>query len=191
MPPGGTQNFVLFNNQPCEGSFSLGQPSASWLDVAPLSGTVGPNGTVTIQVSVARSGIPREEGTYSATFRVQGDGNQFTVTVNTTVGGQPPQILSASGTCTTTPNGRIANFFVSASDDVSVASVVVSWGSGSVQLVKNTGTAWSKIDQQVPSGNLNPLKVTVTDGSGKTATTTFNGSNCGGSLGGPGSLTGN
>lgn len=189
VPAGGTQNFVLFNNQPCAGSFSLGQPSASWLDVSPLSGSVPANGTVTIQVSVSAS-VPSGEGTYSGSFRVEGEGNQFTVTVNTTVGGQPPRVVRASGTCTTTANGRLASFVVAATDDIEVTSVVVTWnGGGSLNLTKGSAT-WTGTHQPVPAAGISGLKATAVDGAGRTHTVDFTPSGCGPQLSGPGGLSG-
>lgn len=190
VPPGGSQSFTIFNSQPCAGSFELGAPTQQWLSVSPGSGTVPANGSVTVQVSVNGQAVPRQEGTYSATFLVQGVSNSFNVTVNTTVGGQPPEVLSANGSCTTTPNGRTGSFVVQATDDISVASVVVSWNSGSVSLTRGTApNLWSVSGTPMPAGGLSGFKATATDGSGKTDTLNFNTSGCGATLTGPGGLS--
>ncbi len=179
VPPGTTQSFTIFNSQPCSGSFELGSPTQPWASVTPGSGTVPGNGSVTVQVSVNGQGVPRQEGTYSATFLVKGVSNSFNVTVNTTVGGQPPEVLNANGSCTTTPNGRTASFVVQATDDISVASVVVSWNGGSVALVRGTGpNLWSISGHPIPAGNLTGFKATATDGSGKTDVQTFTPNGC-------------
>ena len=193
VPPGGSASFTIFNSQPCEGDFSLGQPTAQWLSVSPGGGTVPPNGSVSVQVSVNSSALPRQEGTYTAQFFVQGESNGFNVTVSTTVGGQPPNILNASGSCTTTPNGRTGSFFVQATDDIGVASVVVSWTGGSVSLTRGTApNLWSVTGANMPLGILTGFKATATDGSGKTDVQNFSPTGCGsGGLTGPGGLSGN
>lgn len=183
VPPGTTQSFTIFNSQPCAGSFELGAPTQPWLSVTPGSGNVPANGSVTVQVSVNGQAVPRQEGTYSATFLVKGVSNSFNVTVNTTVGGQPPEVLSATGQCTqASPTLRLATFTVNANDDISVASVVVTWAGDSVSLVKGPGTSWgtppNQPKQVAPSGNLNPFTATATDGAGRKHSLNFNVPSC-------------
>ena len=177
VPPGSVQNFIIFNTQPCAGSFELGEPSQPWLNVSPGGGSIAANGQVTISVLVSASQLPQNEGTHSATFMVQGVANAFAVTVNSTRGGQPPQVLRASATCVTGGPGAGFHFVVEAIDDVAVTSVVVQWTNPnqaprSLSLTKGSGQSWNGVSSPLEPGSSN-FRATATDGAGRTHTLNF------------------
>jgi RNA polymerase sigma factor (sigma-70 family) len=184
VPPGSTQNFIVFNTQSCAGAFELGSPSEPWLSVSPTGGSVPANGQVAISVFVSASQLPQNEGTHTASFAVQGIANSFVVNVSSTRGGQPPQVIRASGSCATSGQigaGAQVNFTAEATDDIAVVSVIVRWTkNGSpdqVSLQHNQGTNW-RINQFKDAFGGTGFTAVATDGAGRTHSLAFTPGQC-------------
>ncbi len=172
VAPGGSSLFLVFNSAACGASVTISVDGTPWLSSTPVSGTVGPSGQLTVNVSVSASLVPAAEGVYSGTITVAWASSSFAVEVKTARGGANPQVLSASGVC-----GAFNTFSVSAADDVEVKSVVVTWtDSGGVRrqvsLDEGAGSNWGASTTFSVLNGTNFL-ARATDGAGHLGTLAF------------------
>ncbi|MBK7725391.1 MAG: sigma-70 family RNA polymerase sigma factor [Dehalococcoidia bacterium] len=144
VAPGGTGSFQVVNETPCSATFSATKTGfgAAWLTVSG-AGTIGPNASASVTVSVNNALVPAQPGSYSGTVLVVWGSNSFTVTVTTERTGTAPVISSATGTCGT----GTSSWSVTASDDGSVVSVEVRYNDSdgtprTVFMVNAGGNAW-------------------------------------------------
>ncbi len=167
----------LQNANGCPADISI-VVSAPWL-IAPAGGTVPAYGSVGLTVRVDAAALPGEEGDYPATLTVSGPANALTVTVTARRGGQPPQILSASATCTAAGGLTI---LAQAVDDVAVTRVTASFTRGgeaeTVELAPTGGLGWRA--EASATGGVGPITITAFDGAGRQASMGIAPVGCGG-----------
>ncbi len=171
IPAGGQASFLLQNATGCAAEFGLSF-SAAWL-IGPAGGSVPAYGSVTITLRVDAATLPGDEGDYPAAVTVSGPANSFAVPVIGRRGGQPPQLLSASMTCSAAGGRPNVTLTAQAADDVGVVRVTASFTTGSgepvtVELGHAGGLQWVAgltLDGQ-GSG---PVTFTAYDGAGRQA----------------------
>lgn len=176
VAPGGNSSFLVFNSSNCSASFTISDDGAPWLSYGPSSGSVGPSGTSTVSLSVSASLLPAAEGTYTATVTVTGPTNSVSILVSSTRTNPAPQVLSASGVCNTAA-APTTTFSVSATDDDSVASVVVYWNDSGgnprqFALTKGSGNGWGGTTSLTTRNGSN-FRAVATDNAGKTGQLAF------------------
>lgn len=171
VAPGGASLFIIFNPASCAAGWSVATDGTAWLSVSPGDGTLAASGSATVAVNVSASLVPSGEGTYTATITVTGPTKSFTVTVQTTRGGEAPEIVRYTGSCAGT--APTSSWTVYASDDIAVASVVVRWtaangGIVSIPLSSGGGSSWTGGGASANGGS--DFRITATDFAGHTTT---------------------
>ena len=169
IPAGGQASFQLQNATGCPAGFSLAY-GAAWL-VGPAGGTVPAFGSVTVTLRVDAGALPAEEGDYPTTVTVTGPANSFTLPVTARRGGQPPQLLSASASCSG-GSRPMATFTAEAADDIAVVRVTVAFagenGPVTLDLGHAGGTLWT-LGTQTSLAGVTQVTFTAYDGAGRTA----------------------
>lgn len=171
VAPGGASSFIIFNPASCAAGWSVATDGTDWLTAHPGDGTLAASGSATVAVNVSASLVPSGEGTYSATITVTGPTKSFIVTVQTTRGGEAPEIVRYTGSCAGT--APTSSWTVYASDDIAVASVVVRWtaangGVVSIPLSSGGGSAWTGGGVSANGGS--DFRITATDFAGHATT---------------------
>ena len=172
IAPGGTSSFTVQNGTACPTTFSAAA-TGGWLSV-PSGGTLGPSASFTVAVSVNAALVPAQPGTYTGTVLIVWGSSSFTVSVTTTRTGAPPVISAASGSC----NANGGSFWqVAASDDGSVASVVVQYTDNDNTPITVTlnppsfGTTWTGSGPGARGGS--DYRATAVDNVGLSTTLSF------------------
>ena len=172
IPAGGQASFQLQNATGCPAGFSLAY-GAAWL-VGPAGGTVPAFGSVTVTLRVDAGALPAEEGDYPTTVTVTGPANSFTLPVTARRGGQPPQLLSASASCSG-GSRPMATFTAEAADDIAVVRVTVTFagenGPVTLDLGHAGGARWT-LGAQIRLAGVAQVTFTAYDGAGRTAVRT-------------------
>jgi RNA polymerase sigma factor (sigma-70 family) len=180
IPAGGQASFQLQNATGCPAGFSLAY-GAAWL-VGPAGGTVPAFGSVTVTLRVDAGALPAEEGDYPTTVTVTGPANSFTLPVTARRGGQPPQLLSASASCSG-GSRPMATFTAEAADDIAVVRVTVAFagenGPVTLDLGHAGGTLWT-LGTQTSLAGVTQVTFTAYDGAGRTAARAVAPVGCGG-----------
>lgn len=169
---GGSSSFTIYNTAPCSAVWSAATDGTGWLTVSPGGGTLQPSsGTVTVGVNVNASLVPPGEGTYSAIVTVTGPNNSFQVRVQTTRGGEAPDIVRWTVSCAASAPSSFWTVYVT--DDVDVASVSVSWtnvngATITVPLTDGGGSSWTANGGNTHGGS--NFRIVATDFAGHTTT---------------------
>lgn len=134
IAPGNSQTFLAYDVALCGALGFTVSSSAAWIEVEPMSGTIGIGGAV-ITVRAAASGLPEGKHTGSATVAGATGGGSATVYVYTTVAGAPPVVASATGSC---PSGGAQwSFAGHVTDDQGVSSVKLRYTASAGQTTKS------------------------------------------------------
>ncbi len=171
VAPGGASSFIIFNPASCAAGWSVATDGTAWLSASPGDGMLAASGSATVAVNVSASLVPSGEGTYSGAITVTGPTKSFIVTVQTTRGGEAPEIIRYTGSCAGT--APTSSWTVYASDDIAVASVVVRWtaangGAVSIPLSSGGGSAWTGGGVSANGGS--DFRITATDFAGHATT---------------------
>jgi RNA polymerase sigma factor (sigma-70 family) len=143
---GGTSNFPLFNQAFCASvSFTAAvADGAPWLSVDSAGATIPAGHSATINVRINAALVPTGEGLYSGTLILTGPNNTVSVSVTTQRGGQPPQIVSHSASCSAVPGS--VSFQATAIDDIGVTGLTVNYtladGQTGNHALVQSGGAW-------------------------------------------------
>lgn len=146
MYPGETRSFPLFNTTFCGAANFLAAGGATWLTVSPVQGTIPGGGSVNIVVTVDATKLPDKEGAYTGNVQIDGPNNSVVIPVTVNRGGNPPSLSFVRKSC-----GVVAPSFalyLSATDDIGVASVVVSYtrtdnSTGQGNATHGNGNSWA------------------------------------------------
>lgn len=146
MSPGETRIFPLFNTTFCGAANFLAAGGATWLSVSPVQGTIPGGGSATITVTVDATKVPDKEGIYTGNIQIDGPNNSVVIPVSVARGGTAPSLSFVRKSCgVAAPSFAL---YLSATDDIGVASVVVSYtrtdnSTGQGNATHGSGSSWS------------------------------------------------
>lgn len=146
MSPGETRSFPLFNTTFCGAADFLAAGGATWLSVSPVQGTIAGGGSANIVVTVDATKVPDAEGTYTGNIQIDGPNNSVVILVSVTRGGVAPSLSFVRKSCGVT--APAFSLYLSATDDIGVSSVVVSYtrtdnSTGQGNATHGSGNSWS------------------------------------------------
>lgn len=139
VPFSGLASLDLANASVCGAAPFTLSPSASWLQLSAVAGTVPAGGTLSVIVTVNASALPSAPGIYTAGIVVSGPSGPFTVPVSTERPTTPPNIASASGTCSRL--GANSTFTVVTTGDVDTVVVTIFRTVGNVTIILTKNAA--------------------------------------------------